>query len=295
MRIVISGSSGFIGTALVESLRKDGHEVLRLVRRPATAQTEVTWDPAKGTLDTEKLGHVDAIINLAGAGVGDHRWTAKYKKQILVSRVNATNTLVQAALTLKPSVFINASAIGWYGETGDNKVDESSPNGEGFLADVVREWEAATKPASNAGIRTVMIRTGLVMAPKGGAWSKMIPLFKLGLGGRFGSGKQFWSFVTLADELAAIKFLLTNSNVSGPVNVTAPNPATNAEVTKAMSKVYKRPAFFHVPAIALKIVLGEFSSEILHSARVLPTKLLDAGFEFQSPDINSAARTLLSS
>ena len=295
MRIVISGSSGFIGTALVESLRKDGHEVLRLVRRPATAQTEVTWDPTKGTLDTEKLGHVDAIINLAGAGVGDQLWTSKHKKRILDSRIDSTNTLVQATLTLKPSVFINASAIGWYGETGDNKVDESSPNGEGFLAGVVREWEAATKPASDAGIRTVMIRTGLVMAPKGGAWGRLNPLFKLGLGGRFGSGKQYWSFVTLADELAAIKFILTNSSVSGPVNITAPNPVTNGEITKAMAKTFKRPAFFHVPAFLLKLVLGEFSFELLHSARVIPQKLLDAGFVFESPDITSATRTLLSS
>ena len=294
MRIVISGSSGFIGTALVESLRGDGHEVLRLVRRPAVATSEIEWDPANGVIDTDKLAGVDAFINLAGAGVGDRLWSAKYKKKILDSRISSTNTLVNAALTIKPSVFINASAIGWYGETGDNKVDESSPVGEGFVADVVYQWEAATKPASDAGIRTVMIRTGLVMARKGGAWGRMNPLFKLGLGGHFGSGKQYWSFVTLADEIAAIKFLLTNSTVSGPVNITAPSPVTNGEITKAMAKAFKRPAFFHVPAFVLKLVLGEFSFELLHSARVIPKKLIDAGFVFESPDIDSATRTLLS-
>ena len=293
MRIAIAGSSGLIGTALVEALRADGHEVLRLVRRPATAPTEVTWDPYKGEIDLAALSGVDALINLAGAGVGDHRWTAKYKKTILQSRVKTTETISKAAAELKVPVLINGSAIGWYGDTGSNEVDESAPCASGFLPDVVRQWEAATKPASDAGVRVVLARTGLVMAVKGGAWAKMLPLFKLGLGGKLGSGKQSWSFISLADEIAALKFLLTNSAISGPVNLTAPNPATNAEITKALGKALRRPTLFPAPAFALKLVLGEFSQEVLGSNRVLPRKLLAAGFTFAHPDIESATRTLL--
>ena len=294
MRIAIAGSSGLIGTALVESLRSDGHEVLRLVRRPAVAPTEVEWNPTTGSIDLGALEGVNALINLAGAGVGDHRWTKSYKKQILDSRVQSTTTLARAALTLKPSVFINASAIGWYGDTGVREVDETQPAGIGFLADVVRQWESATQPVADAGIRVVLPRTGLVLSAKGGAWAKMIPLFKFGLGGRLGSGTQYWSFISIADEVAALKFLLTNDAIAGPVNLTAPKPATNREVTAAMSRTFKRPALFPAPAFALKFVLGEFSTEVLSSSRVLPRKLLDAGFTFNHPDIESATRTLLS-
>ena len=293
MRIAIAGSSGLIGSALVESLRADGHEVLRLVRRPATAPTEVTWDPYRGEIDLAALAGVEALINLAGAGVGDHRWTAKYKKIILQSRVKTTETIAKAAAELKVPVLINGSAIGWYGDTGSNEVDESAPVASGFLPDVVRQWEAATKPATDAGVRVVLIRTGLVMAPKGGAWAKLLPLFKLGLGGKLGSGKQSWSFISLADEISAIKFLLTKDDVSGPVNLTAPLPATNAEITKALGKALRRPTLFPAPAFALKLVLGEFSQEVLGSNRVLPKKLLAAGFTFAHPDIDSATRTLL--
>jgi len=293
MRIAIAGSSGLIGTALVESLRADGHEVLRLVRRPATAPTEVTWDPYKGEIDLAALSGVDALINLAGAGVGDHRWTAKYKNTILQSRVKTTETIAKAAAELKVAVLINGSAIGWYGDTGTSEVDETAPVAAGFLPDVVRQWEAATKPAVDAGVRVVLARTGLVMAAKGGAWAKMLPLFKLGVGGKLGSGKQYWSFISLADEIAALKFLLTNSAISGPVNLTAQNPATNAEITKSLGKALRRPTLFPAPAFALKLVLGEFSQEVLGSNRVLPKKLLAAGFTFAHPDIESATRTLL--
>jgi uncharacterized protein len=293
MRIAIAGSSGLIGTALVESLRADGHEVLRLVRRPATAPTEVTWDPYKGEIDLAALSGVDALINLAGAGVGDHRWTAKYKNTILQSRVRTTETIAKAAAELKVAVLINGSAIGWYGDTGTSEVDETAPVASGFLPDVVRQWEAATKSAVDAGVRVVLARTGLVMAAKGGAWAKMLPLFKLGVGGKLGSGKQSWSFITLADEIAALKFLLKNSAISGPVNLTAPNPATNAEITKSLGKALRRPTLFPAPAFALKLVLGEFSQEVLGSNRVLPKKLLAAGFTFAQPDIESATRTLL--
>jgi uncharacterized protein (TIGR01777 family) len=292
MRIVIGGSSGLIGTELVDSLRKDGHEVLRLVRRKSVASSEIYWNPAAGELDVTQLSGCNVFINLAGAGVGDSRWTDKYKALILSSRVDSTSLLAKAAAEVKPEVFIAGSAIGWYGDTADQQVDESSPAGTGFLADVVVAWEKASEPAKAAGVRVVNIRTGLVASKKGGAWSRLLPIFKLGAGGKLGSGKQYWSFISMRDEIAAIKFIISNSQISGPVNLTAPEPATNAEVTKAMSKVFNRPALFPVPAIALKTLLGEFSQEVLGSARVVPRVLLDAGFEFQDPNIESAMRTL---
>jgi uncharacterized protein (TIGR01777 family) len=292
MRIIIGGSSGLIGTELVTSLRTDGHEVLRLVRRKPTASSEIYWNPAAGELDFTRLAGCDVIINLAGAGVGDGRWTDKYKALILSSRVDSTSLLAKAAAELKPKVFIAGSAIGWYGDTADRQVDETSPAGSGFLADVVVAWEKASESAKAAGVRVVNIRTGLVAAKQGGAWSRLLPIFKLGAGGKLGSGKQYWSFISMRDEIAAIKFVISNSKISGPVNLTAPEPATNAEVTKAMSKVFNRPSLLPVPAFALKTILGEFSQEVLGSARVIPQVLMDAGFVFQDPDIESAMRTL---
>jgi len=292
MRIVIGGSSGLIGTELVESLRKDGHDVLRLVRRKPVASSEIYWNPAAGELDVAQLSGCNVIINLAGAGVGDSRWTDKYKALILSSRVDSTSLLAKAAAEIKPDVFIAGSAIGWYGDTADQQVDETSPAGTGFLADVVVAWEKAAQPASAAGIRVVNIRTGLVAAKNGGAWSRLLPIFKLGAGGKLGSGKQYWSFISMRDEIAAIKFVISDSKISGPVNLTAPEPATNNEVTKAMSKVFNRPSLFPVPAFVLKSILGEFSQEVLGSARVVPQVLINAGFIFQDPDIESAMRTL---
>jgi len=211
---------------------------------------------------------------------------------ILSSRVDSTSLLAKAAAELKPNVFIAGSAIGWYGDTADRQVDETSPAGSGFLADVVVAWEKASEPAKAAGVRVVNIRTGLVAAKQGGAWSRLLPIFKLGAGGKLGSGKQYWSFISMRDEIAAIKFVISNPKISGPVNLTAPTPATNAEVTKAMSKVFNRPSLLPVPAFALKTILGEFSQEVLGSARVIPQVLMDAGFVFQDPDIESAMRTL---
>ncbi len=294
MKIVIAGSSGLIGSELVKSLRADGHEVFRLVRRNATAPTEISWDPTNGVIDKDSLVGTDVMINLAGAGVGDHRWSAKYKKAILDSRVDSTRTIAIAAAEIKPHVLINASAIGFYGDTASTPVNEDSPKGAGFLADVVDAWEKAADPARDAGIRVVHPRTGLVVSAHGGAWAKLIPLFKLGLGGKLGSGKQYWSFISMRDEVAAIKFLITNEQLSGPVNLTAPQPATNREVTKAMGAAYRRPTFAAVPGIALKIVLGEFSSEVLGSSRVLPDRLIAAGFQFQDADVSSAMATLIS-
>lgn len=293
MRIAVAGSSGLIGSRLVSELRANGHEVLRLVRRPATAPTEVQWDPAAGTVDDSRLAGVDAIINLAGAGVGDRRWTDAYKAHILTSRVDATRTIAELAARLRPAVLINASAIGWYGDTGDRAVDESAPAGSGFLCDVVRAWESAAEPARQAGVRVVHLRTGLVVARGGGAWKRLYPIFRAGLGGRMGDGHQYWSFISLRDTVAAIAFLLARQDIHGPVNLTAPQPATNREVTRAMAKALRRPALFPVPAAALRLVLGEFSQEVLGSARVLPQVLTSAGFTFQDPDALSAMKTLV--
>jgi uncharacterized protein (TIGR01777 family) len=292
MRIVIAGSSGLIGTELVTSLRSDGHEVIKLVRRKPAASSEVYWNPAAGEIDSSALVGCDVIINLAGAGVGDRRWSNSYKELIRSSRVDTTSLLAETAADLKLKVFIAGSAIGWYGDTADRQVDETSPPGEGFLAEVVVAWETASKPARDAGVRVVNIRTGLVASKHGGAWAKLLPIFKFGAGGKLGSGKQYWSFISMRDEIAAIKFLIDSPNISGPVNLTAPQPATNAEVTKAMAKVFKRPALFPVPAFALKTILGEFSQEVLGSSRVIPKVLLDNGFKFADPDIESAMRTL---
>lgn len=292
MKVAITGASGLIGSALVPHLRSRGDEVLRLVRRPASAADEVSWDPAAGTVDLQRLVGIDAVVHLAGAGVGDHRWTHAYKRTILDSRVDGTHTIVKAmtALDPRPKTLVAGSAIGWYGDTGDRAVDESAPAGDGFLADVVRAWEAAADPARAAGIRVTHARTGLVVAKEGGAWGKLFPIFRLGLGGKLGSGRQYWSWISLRDEIAALTFLLDNDSMTGPVNLTGPSPATNAQVTSAMGKVLGRPTLFAVPAFALKTVLGEFSSEVLGSARVLPSVLESAGFTWQDPTVESAIR-----
>ena len=296
MKVAITGASGLIGSALVPHLRNRGDEVLRLVRRQATAPDEVTWDPAAGTVDLGALEGIDGVVHLAGAGVGDHRWTDAYKKTILDSRVDGTHTIVKAMteLSSRPATLVAGSAIGWYGDTGDRTVDETAPAGTGFLADVVRAWEAAADPAREAGIRVTHARTGLVVAKDGGAWAKLFPIFKFGLGGKLGSGRQYWSWISIRDEIAALTYLLDNPAMSGPVNLTGPAPATNAEVTKAMGAVLGRPTLFAVPAVALKTVLGEFSTEILSSARVIPEVLETSGFTWQDTTVESAIRAALS-
>ncbi len=289
MRIAVTGASGLIGGALVPHLRADGHEVVRMVRRASGATDEVTWDPMGGTVDLVGLTGVDAIIHLAGAGVGDHRWTDEYKATIRDSRSVGTATLATALASMDrpPSVLVSGSAIGFYGDTGDDEVDESSPAGAGFLADVVVAWEAAAQPARDAGLRVVHPRTGLVVAGRGGAWAKLWPLVRMGVGGRFGSGRQWWSFISLRDEIAALTYLLDHP-LEGPVNLTAPNPVTNAGMITAMGQLLHRPTLLPVPAKALQVALGEFSSEILGSARVLPARLVESGFEFQDPTIDRA-------
>lgn len=290
MKVVVAGSSGLIGRALTAALRKDGHDVRCLVRRAPTAGDEIRWDPAQ-PLDPANLAGVEAAVNLAGAGVGDKRWTLAYKRVLIDSRLRATHTLATAlaALEPKPSVLINASAIGYYGEGGEEILDENSPAGSDFLAQLCVRWEAAATPAEVAGIRVVRARTGLVVAAAGGAWGRMFPLFKLGLGGKLGSGRQWWSPISLADEVRALQFLLT-APVSGPVNLTGPEQMTNAGVTAVMGRVLHRPTVLPAPALGLRLALGEFAGEPLRSQRVAPQALLAAGFTFTHPTVESAIR-----
>ncbi|NKI41510.1 TIGR01777 family protein [Streptomyces sp. LD120] len=297
MRIAVAGSSGLIGTALVRSLNSEGHEVVRLVRRDPRAGNEVRWDPAAGRLEAAGLAGCEAVVNLAGAGVGDHRWTPEYKQRIHDSRVDSTATLATALAALspgeRPRVLVNGSAIGYYGDTGARIVNEDSPAGEGFLPELCVEWEGAAAPAAEAGVRTVFARTGLVVSREGGAWQRLIPLFRAGLGGRMGNGRQFWSFISLHDEVAALRHLIDEESLTGPVNLTAPHPVTNAEATRAMSRVLRRPALLPAPAPALRLVLGEMAGDVLGGSRVLPTRLNDSGFRFAFPHIEEAIRAAL--
>jgi len=289
-RIAVAGSTGLIGSALVGHLKAEGHTVQRLVRRPALTPEEVTWDPKKGTVDLAALEGVDAIIHLAGANVGDKRWSKKYRAEILNSRLLGTTTIASAVNTLKPSLFICASAMGYYGETGNRAVIESDRPGNDFLATVCKEWEGAADLVRD--VRTVKLRTGLVLDPADGALGKMLPLFRFGLGGKLGSGKQWWSWITLHDVIRAITFAIEN-DISGPINLTSPNPATNQEFTAALARALRRPALLPVPGFALKIALGGFSAEILGSKKVLPQALTDAGFTFDYPHLAPAIAELV--
>lgn len=296
MKIVISGASGLIGTQLVAKLSNSGHEVIRLVRR-SPKSGEIQWNPKSGSLDAAALEGADAVIHLSGAGIGDKRWSDAYRKEILDSRTTTTALLATtiASLSRKPSVFLSGSAIGIYGARNDEQLTEVSTHGTGFLADVCKQWEAAAKPAVDAGVRTVYLRTGIVLTPKGGALKKLLPLFRLGLGGKFGNGKQWQSWISIDDEIGAIEHLLT-ANVSGAVNLTAPNPVTNAEFTKVLASILKRPAIVPVPTFAPKIVLGgELADALLFTGqRVIPAALNASGYSFKHTTLESALRSLLS-
>ena len=289
-KIAVTGASGLIGSALVAQLKSDGHEVQKIVRRPVRTSDEVSWNPIKGEIDLQALAGVDAIFHLAGAGVGDKRWTAAYRSEILNSRLLGTTTIATACEQLQPDVFISASAIGYYGETGDRSVSEADRGGTDFLSIVCREWEAVADLAPSR--RTIKLRTGLVLDPTGGALGRMIPLFKFGLGGKLGSGKQWWSWITLHDQIRAMIFLM-NSKIEGAVNLTSPNPVTNQEFTAALAMALKRPAIFPAPAFALRAVLGGFSTEVLGSKKVIPKVLVDNKFEFDYPHVSSALTTLV--
>ncbi|WP_221351867.1 TIGR01777 family oxidoreductase [Streptomyces beigongshangae] len=291
-RIAVAGASGLIGTALVRSLTADGHEVVRLVRRTPRADDEVEWDPGRQYVDAVGLAGCDAVVNLAGAGIGDRRWSDAYKRTIRESRVLGTTALAEAvaAMDRPPRVFLNGSALGFYGDTGERAVDEDSPPGDGFLPSLCVEWEAATAPAREAGVRTVLARTGLVVAAEGGAWGRLFPLFRAGLGGRMGDGRQYWSYIALHDHVAALRHLLDSGSLSGPFNLTAPEPLTNREITAAMGRILHRPTLLAVPAPVLRAVLGEMAQEVLGSQRVLPARLLESGFTFAFPGIEEAIR-----
>jgi len=289
-RIAVTGASGLIGSALVGYLKSEGHTVQRLVRRATVAPDEIRWDPKTGFVDIEALRGVDAVIHLAGVGVGDKRWTKRYKSEILNSRLLGTTAIANAVAEVKPQVFISASAIGWYGDSGNRAVVESDSVGNDFLAAVCREWEGAADLAGD--VRTIKLRTGLVLDPTGGALGRMLPLFRFGLGGKLGSGKQWWSWITLHDVIRAIVFCL-EKKISGPVNLTSPNPVTNQEFTSALARATKRPALFPAPAIALKIALGGFSSEVLGSKKVMPSGLTEAGFKWDYPHISTALEALV--
>ena len=289
-RIAITGASGLIGSALVGHLKSEGHTVQRLVRRATVAPDEIQWDPKTGYVDIEALRGVDAVIHLAGVGVGDKRWTKRYKSEILNSRLLGTTAIANAVAEVKPQVFISASAVGWYGDSGNRAVVESDSVGNDFLAAVCREWEGAADLAGD--VRTVKLRTGLVLDPTGGALGRMLPLFRFGLGGKLGSGKQWWSWITLHDVVRAIVFALEHP-IAGPVNLTTPNPVTNQEFTAALARAMNRPALFPAPAIALKIALGGFASEVLGSKKVMPNALSDAGFVWDYPHITNALTALI--
>ena len=289
MQIAITGSTGLIGTALVRALRDGGRTVVRLVRRRPSAGDEVRWDPF-GEVDTAALEGVDAVVHLAGAGIGERRWTSCYRQQIRDSRVEGTRTLARALAGMRrpPSVLVSASSVGFYGDTGDRAVDEDAPGGAGFLAEVCRDWEAAARPAAEAGIRVVHPRTGLVLAREGGLLGKTLPLFRAGLGGRLGTGRQWMSWISIADQVAALRFLI-DRDLDGPVDLTAPEPVTNADYTRALGQALHRPALLVAPAAALRLVLGGLADEAaLVSQRVLPARLVKAGFRFRHPDLASA-------
>jgi len=296
MKVAVTGSSGLIGTALVASLRSDGHQVITLVRRPPRSDDEVRWDPRAadaGLAATQGgLEGIGACVHLAGAGVASRRWTSRYKAEIRASRVLGTRALAGALARLgsPPATLVSASAIGWYGDTGGREVDESAPAGNGFLSRVVRDWEAAADPAAAVGIRVVHIRSGLVLTPSGGFLARLLPLARLGLCPRFASGTQDMTWISLSDEIGAIKFLLDRSDISGPVNLTAPDPVTNAAFTAALTAAVGRRdlPWLRVPAPALRLAVGQASVELLTSARVMPRRLQQAGYEFRSPTLPEA-------
>jgi uncharacterized protein len=300
VRVLISGAHGLIGSALAADLSRDGHAVVTLKRpgskeSPSSIEASVLWDPAQSAIDRgafARLGPFDAVVHLAGAGLGDHRWTARRRSEISESRIRSTRLLAAELSNLDPvpAVFVCASAVGIYGNRGDEVLTESSAPGSGFLADLCRQWEAECRPAADAGIRVVNLRSGIVLTSRGGALRRQIPLFLLGLGGRLGTGRQYWSWITLADEIRVIRRAIQDPRFDGPLNSTSPNPVTNAEFTRALGRALHRPVLFAAPRTALGVVLGrEMADEmLLASQRVVPERLTLAGHRFGHPDLGGA-------
>lgn len=292
MKILVAGSSGLIGTALCSRLERAGHEVVRLVRR-SPVQGEVRWDPEAGELEQNALEGIEAAVHLGGRNIAAGRWTASVKAQLRQSRVQTTELLATrlAGMAALPRVLICASAVGLYGHRRDEELDEESAPGEGFLAELGRAWEEASAPAVEAGIRVVQARLGIVLSPRGGALGKMLLPFRLGLGGKIGNGQQYVSWISLEDAAAALLYILENDALRGPVNLTAPQPATNAELTQMLGRVLRRPTLLPLPAFVAKLFLGELAEEgLLASQRVRPKRLLEAGFEFVHPELEGALR-----
>jgi uncharacterized protein len=296
MEVVVTGSSGFIGSALVPALEGAGHRVRRLVRRPATGDHEVHWDPATGSIDAAALAGVDAAIHLAGEGIGERRWTDDQKRRIRDSRTQGTTLLATtlASLDPRPSVLLSGSAVGIYGDGGEAELTESSPRGTGFLADVVADWEASARPAADAGIRTVLLRSGVVLSPAGGAMKKVLPLFKLGLGGPIGRGNQWLPWIAIDDEVDAMVHLLT-ADVDGPVNLVSPNAERYRDYAAALGRALHRPAFLPTPMLGPRLLLGRELADALlgDSQRVVPVRLLESGYVFRYAGIDDALQSML--
>jgi uncharacterized protein (TIGR01777 family) len=294
MIIAITGSSGLVGSALVHALEADGHLIRPVVRRaPRAGANEIRWDPDRGMIDAAEFASVDAVVHLAGENIAAHRWTESFKQKILTSRIRGTKLLCDtlAGLASKPTVLISASAIGYYGNRGDELLDESATSGGGFLAEVCQQWEAATVPARDADIRVVNLRIGFVLSKNGGGLAKMLTPFRLGLGGVIGSGNQYMSWIALDDLVRVIQFTLSAAAIAGPVNAVAPTPVTNREFTKTLGRVLRRPTIFPMPAFATKLAFGEMADDmLLGGARVEPRALTNARFEFHYPQLDSALR-----
>ena len=300
MLVAVTGASGLIGTALTRRLREAGHQVLRLTRSEPTGPDQVRWDPKVGRLDPDDLAEADAVVHLAGVNIAAHlRWTGKVKRELLESRVQGTGLVARAMATLAegpggPRVLVCASGVNFYGDRGDEVLTEDSGGGPGFLADLVRKWEAAAEPAREAGLRVVHLRTGLVQDAAGAGLPKQVLMFRLGVGGRLGSGRQWLSWISLEDAVGAYLHALTHDDLEGPVNAVAPNPVTNAEFTATLARVLRRPALVHVPAFAPRLVLGELADELLLiSMRAHPARLLETGYRFRFPELEPTLRHTL--
>ena len=293
MRIVVAGASGLIGSALVAELRAGGHEVLRLVRRAAVAADERGWDPPAGRIDDGALDGADAVVNLCGAPIATRRWSHARRQVLVNSRVEPTEVLAAAVAEQGIPLLVNASAAGYYGDKGDALVDEAAPRGTGFLADLCQSWESATQRAADAGARVVRLRSGHVLARRGGLVGMLKPLFKLGLGGRLGNGRQYMPWIHVADQATAMRHVIEHDTVSGPVNVCSPNPVTNAEFTAAFGRAVRRPAPWFAPAPLLKLAVGDADGEALYSQRMVPNVLADNGFDFRHPSLDETLTSLL--
>lgn len=293
MKIAVSGVTGVIGSRLVPYLVSKGHAVTRIVRS-AAGPGDVLWDPDR-SIDVQKLEGVRAVVHLAGENIGQ-RWNAARKARILNSRKNGTRILSEAlaAMASPPEVLVTASAVGYYGNRGDEILTEESQSGEGFLAEVCREWENATRPAAEHGIRVVQLRCGIVLDPSGGALNRMLPPFRVGVGGRIGSGNQYWSWIAADDIPCIFEYVIETTTLQGPVNATSPNPETNAEFTRKLALVLRRPGIFPLPSFAVRLMLGEMADELLlFSARVFPARLIASGYQFQYPELEGALRSVL--